>query len=1005
MSILTKLREKVLFNKFVDKRMKVQLFNGITMQPIVALHRWPHLHQENKQKHSRNVPEDPEELEQAKQSITKALVKFLRPLCSSYKFGIAFSCTDNYFPNNGHALKIISKLTAFAFVDSAYRDVVSSTLVACPDILPAFALSIKSSFDVAANKYFMAIIQVYMDILSKVNIPYVIEREHEFILKLLLPVPLSGSYVHSIISHHSNDQSLKVCGLQLLERILATAEKVIKGLLESLYLTKANIVEKAVQGFLQKAVTSVNEIMFVWSSVINDEDATESDVDNRLLVVKALSLYARFLPSPDLNSIVKPEQLMAATIRMTHLRDDNKLQLLVACLHLINTLQSKFDVLYQARNELMQQDLLDTFKLLLSLYLDGMKADDEGAPSKQKDILQPLAEHIEKTLVNYGFSSQSEANIRFWLEALVGRDEACIDFLCRSIVTTIASLEHYSDQVVVITRNTAVEQSFEPGMSNTMVSVESRVEDCTDIVAANVPLAFSRLILGNLELLAKDKSASVMDYFCHVIEQYIRHLPDPQVLAQYLLTDTNLTIPDLLARCCRCWLGQKPNDDLLVSKGETFTKNMDYVFLTKDYHYIDAMIKEKSLFPTCFENRQKLIKATLLFLQVDTSDTAHVEKEDAIVAYIKVLQRLTLDECINSEEGSNTDLCSLALNHPALMKCNPFITGKFPIFVATLLRRVSDDAESSKAVPLKYFKQYCQKLALLLNKGCVDESLDYWTPFEPLLGNACASAESVTPLIEILFTFSELFTQSTSLLNLALQALQALKSSPSGNTSQDSKLHCLFHSTLDKYAPIITGEAEPSEELLTVLKLVWDLLAVALQPSDAAVLDNGKLKGLLSLSQTLGGSLLLRSLQLHPPHANYIIKRITRTGPIVPGQGSVLLFLLELPDTAPEFVLQMLEAAKPTVVAWLKEYDAADQPGYHGLTALMVNRNLIGGGEAFSAVKNAYSRMVEGGDAPPDHILTIWSVHVFACSFSFLFVSDLVLSFNEIYTNTVQILF
>ena len=818
-------------NPIVEKTMKIKLFTNNNATLLIKLLYW--IGKPSKDKQSSYVALQSPVIIEGRKEISEELSEFLKILCSSYQFGIAFSENVNRTPNNGHALYIIKNLPKSAITEKKFQEVISLTLFFCPDIVVQYGNHLIRTLEKGDNPQFIGALNMYADMISQtVSLSH---RNIEIlkILQLLIPKPIDGNLIHSLL-HDAHSEGLNFACLRVIHSITSMGDKLLKNM-EGKYAIKCLELTAAIKKFLQEAITNIENITAIWRQYMNNEDTAEL-YDKILIVLQVLDSYARFSPSSELQNKIKPDNLLAETLNMPRHENDN-LELIISCFRLINTLQCKFDVLSQAEDELKQQDLVDKFKLIITLYVRTCASVQENTNSDK--VLLLVHEHIVNTLNTYGFS-HSEADISPWLKALVGRDESCIDFLCYSIVSSIASLQSYYDKIVVITRNNAAAQPFEPTILYDRFCMESMIEDSTDVSTANVPLCFSRIVLGNIKMLYQKESTKEMDYFSEVIGMYIQGLQNPQVLAQYLLNDSELELPSSLARCCRCWLGQIP-DKTNLKMGKTLATKLQYIFMSKDYTLVDSILQE-NVFPETLDLRMALLKSVLVYLEVDTMDSATVDSEMAVEAYLKLAQFIaqSISERFSCEI-SISKLNTVILDHPALFnKYDIFKPDARFTYVVKLLQEIlADEAEIKNGVVFTYYKDSYCKLQLHLKKNTVHEDFDYFKIFSHLLLESSHMFEINFALLNIVFDASESFMLNESFVKLMTTVLGCVAQFINEFKKQEI-IHSLLYSHLSNRSSLLFKST--SSGLVTFFKLSQRLIIETMQADDVDRFDHGEME-------------------------------------------------------------------------------------------------------------------------------------------------------------------
>ncbi|KAF2367091.1 Nucleolar pre-ribosomal-associated protein 1 C-terminal domain [Trinorchestia longiramus] len=996
-AIIKALHEKILLNPKIKGGVKVHLFNRLTLVPILKINKWT-----GPKKNKKSVPDDDddeendlgvddvEQLLAGREKIIDAQCAFLKTLCSSYNHGIAVRATMDYKPHNGHVLNLITQLPISSFVDSRYRSLIMESLVACPDIRVQYAKSMRAQLIIGPDKYFMGFVKMYEELIERTNAEALAHRSIEAITRFLLPVPVSGYFVSLLLHHASKDVRLKVSGISLMLSVLVMGNRVLKAIQKESSLTPASKLKNILVAFVKEAVPDLQFVVDVWNEIM-DGPEVEGRSESLLVIVKFLALYSRFQPS-ELQKTIKPDQMLEQVQQLKDWKEDHRLPLLIACLQLATSLQSKFDAFSLAQNSSTKSELFNSFKMLFKIYLESVSVVEDEIARKEK-ILVPLLEHIETSLINYGFSDQGESNIQLWLEELMGRGPECLDFLCSSIVSTIASLEHFSDKVVVITSNSTTDEYFDFTRMLQQYPIELLVKDSTDISVSNVNLSFSRLILGSLEVIptiADEDRTQVLGYFSVVIQRYVCKLQDPQVLVKYLMTETEIELPEPLVQLCRCWLGKKPKTPVVNKDGgDSFADKLASIFFTKSYSTVDSLVVETALSESLNE-RKNLLLSLLMYIKADTCEGSSVVSK-ASPAYAKILDHVMRSTVSDfKEEASKLGIFSIALDHAALIsRYDPFSSDPLQCMPTQLLTELYQEKTSNLKIIIPYFKKACDKLnsRIMSKDECVDD-VDYALPFTPFfLDPTLLAHSSLVGLLEITSSASEEFYSNETFVELASKTVCALKAQCSSVSTADQRsLHQLTKRYLTSLCHLVTGASEEaSPSVVSFLKNLQGLMSVTMLPVDVQSLDKDMLKWIFTLSKALGGEVLLRILELHPPHSSYIAKRLKKSSPVFPAHASLLLYLC-YPNkddssltssssdlVSAEFTTAMMAEAKPFVIEWLKDYDAIYEPGYVGLATKLIKAGHIGPADAVSIVKAIYPRLIEGGN-PPLHLSSVCSV-------------------------------
>ncbi|XP_018012356.1 uncharacterized protein LOC108669517 isoform X2 [Hyalella azteca] len=986
-AVITALHEKILLNPDVkQKGLKVHIFNSLTLEPILKISKWtgPKTNKISsitieEEEEDINV-ENLEEIRAGREKIIDAQCAFLTTLCTSYTFGIAARAYADHKPSNGHVLDLIKLLPTTSFVDKRYRKLIVESLVACPDIRMQYAVAMSSRLIIGPDKYFMGFVKMYEELIYRTHAEALARRGFDAVKKFLMPVPVSSYFISLLLRHKSQDLKLKSCALSLMLSVLIMGNRIVKAMHRESWFIVAGQVENLIIAFVEECIPDIKLVLDVWNEIFKKNEV-ESMVDSLLVIVKLLALHSRLQLAPELHKVVKPDQILEQVSQLSVLNEEQRLPLLITCMQLATSCQSKFDAFSLAQNTETQSELFQSFKMLFTIYLDSKNMMDDEENRREK-ILTPLLEHIETSLVNYGFFDQGESNIELWLEELVGRGPECINFLCDSIVTTIASMEHFSDKVVVITSNSKTDEPFDFNRMLDEYPVELLIKDNTDISVSNIDLSFSRLILGNLAVLSKAPTAEVTEYFSVVIQRYIRLLPDPQVLVRYLMTDCDIEMPDPLMQCCRCWLGKKPKRPIPESDGDTFSTKLSNIFFAKNFSAVDALISETAL-PETLKERKELLRSLLTYIHADTSENSSVAK-NASPAYAKLLEhvmRSTVEDF--KEEASKLSIFSVALDHPALIsRYSIFSSDPLQSMATHLLTELFQEKTSNLKIMTPYFKKACDQLQSRITLENSPGEIDFMFPFTPFFLDGLFTCASLSSLLDIISSASEEYYSNDSFVELASKTVTELKQKSSSLNLQDQRcLNQLAKRHLMSLCHVITDSDGPSYAFVAFLKNLQSLLAVTLVPADAETIERGALKWMFSLSKHLGSDLLLQTMKLHPPHASFVVKRLKKTL-WFPSHATLLLELFNAceDETSPfhtlvdhELVTANLAAAKPFVVEWLKDYDAEQEMGYTGLTTKLIDAGLIDPSEAVSVVKVIYPRIMEG-ENPPLHLASVCAV-------------------------------
>lgn len=834
-SILTLLRKNILMNLDVTKSLKVITFNGETTKNLVMLHKWTKPREGNETFHDRE--NSPLTIE-GRKHISVALCELLLPICSSYDHGIALPVKKDRIPCNGHSLSIIRLLSVSTLVDKQYRDIISSTLRTCPDIIKEYASHIQTKLEVGSNISFVSTMTMYSELVAGVEPASLATKPLPQILQLMFPEPITGLFISSVFQHPAEDLKLKIISLRIMHASLVLGYQLLKQ--KSMSADTAVQVTQYITKFFEEAVADVEDLLLLWYKLIANNSPDESMRDVPLILIKVLYYFVHFRPSSELKNKIKPEHVFTSALKITDQQVTDKRQLSIFCLQLTSSLQCKFDVFSQAKDEIRHQELVHIFELVLSRYVNARDDNDES-----DDTRSLIEEHIESTLTKYGFSSHTESVITPWLKALMGRNESCVEFLSNSIVATIASLETYYDQVVVITRNNTGEIPLELSFLSNKLSMW--VEDSADITGANVPLCFSRLILGQLEILKQTPNEVLMEYFTEVMRLYMPTLPDPQVLARYLIGDSDLKLSPSIARYCLCWLGQKA-DKIEIPKGDTFATKLEYLFMSKDFSLVDEIIKTS--LPKVLSENKTLLGTVFLYLQVDTMDSATEEKEIVVPSYLKIAQHILKSICKKfKSEVSKFDIYIFILEHPAIFTTFSIFhqDERYSLAVKLINEIIEAEPDTERPILKAYFQECYWKLKLHLAKDGAQDSINYVHLFQPFFPVISQLSDAHISLLMTILDAPGSFLQCKSFLKFACKIMDVVSSSPRLAVEKQS-VHSTLFSYLCQYNYLLDDEEKQEDGVSGVEQYGFAALFTYVQrglqqtmlPYDAVRLSHGK---------------------------------------------------------------------------------------------------------------------------------------------------------------------
>ncbi|XP_073991031.1 nucleolar pre-ribosomal-associated protein 1 isoform X2 [Rhodnius prolixus] len=168
--ILTALEEWLINRKDVTKSAKLYVFNSKTLSHLANLYQWnPKSWRENvKDKKITIPPTDPEEL-----SLVRAKVHhLLLTLCTSVKFGVIFN--DPKYGTSQHKVNSLVQqfLTNFSqpWEDILKNELVSKTLLACPDLIKPFCNSIASFLKLPTSTKWITAMQFITNIIEGIEV-------------------------------------------------------------------------------------------------------------------------------------------------------------------------------------------------------------------------------------------------------------------------------------------------------------------------------------------------------------------------------------------------------------------------------------------------------------------------------------------------------------------------------------------------------------------------------------------------------------------------------------------------------------------------------------------------------------------------------------------------------------------------------------------------------------------------------------------------------------------
>ena len=963
--MLRVIKEKVLLNRSIDKSLKVQLFNNTTLKHLFGFNSWTVPFQDGE---GTPLPN----LDEAKSSLASEICSFLKLVVCSFEYGIlVLPGASVQRPLNGHVLDIIKEFQTSDFKCKELRDVVSSALAQCPELASEYANKMRSPFSHVDHEEYHHLLKVLVDMVSSLSVDKLAGKDVDYCLAALIPAPLDSAYVKNILSGQWVKSEAKFTALQFVEANMAKTSSLVEALNANRKNAQADKIFEKVKRFALNCLPPINSIKTFWNEALNSESmSTKEKIAKMDHIAKLFGHISEWAPSPQFANKIKPEQMLS-DIQLMDAEEDVKLPLIITCLCLVSSLQSKFEVLRQAKDGVLHKELFTTIEVLLDFYIK-IDCTSELGQKKSKHISSTLEEHIKKTLMNYGFS-QTEADIKVWLESLMGCGASTVQTVCNAIVTTIANLETYYDQVVVITSN-AVSQNSQSSAVSLKFLGNAQIVDSTNICAANVPLSFSRMVLGFLDVMQNYSDEDFHQYFCRAIKKYILDVAEPQILAQYLLS-REINFLSELPLHCKCWLGEALPEKTQESPGESINEKVDYIFFTKSFKDVDAILEKASL-PEDATFHLEILKRILLCLQIDTSGNASVEKIKASDAYCKLLKWF-LNEVAESE-GILT-FYEKVLNHPTIFNgYDPFTRNYYASFVEEIISTLIAVDKTNKNI-VSYFKQMCFQLKLFLETHQDLKDSDFLTGFSVFLDDEKLVPEelleSLVDLYQIILQAPrEKFLQSQSLSHLGTKVAVAVKMHV--NTHSKPLVSYMWTHLTNKmdvalFDPVAVEENLPLASLLKFYQSVISCLAKAMDSSDIELLEKSDIRWLVSCSSVTGCDLVERILHDQPNYISFTIKTFKKMSSLSAGAAPILHKILNegLADEA--FASEVLEKLKKPVVDWLLDYNSPSSPTLFSFLKKLHENNSLNTKDIFEPVEIVQNKLLVEKEMPPNHLIAI----------------------------------
>ncbi|CAL4062459.1 unnamed protein product, partial [Meganyctiphanes norvegica] len=1013
LNVLRIVHKSILLNAAVSKTIKVKIFTKDSMKPLVELYNWkgPTWNKGKRQDIIAEDGQDEQQIKEDAQQIRKLLQEMMLTLCSSVKYGIIFKEKDQISnkSNNMHIYRIMS-LFESPWESCEGRELVGSILGACPDLLKVYLPSLKDHLVPRPAPAFLSLLDFFISIIQHQE-PYkkTVEKSFFGLTSFLIPLPLSPSLFNSLV--HSPFASVRYAGVSLILTILNKTKETLQEIKLKASLTQEdlrNLERKTIESIF-KVIGGINGIVHCWKLACGLELPTIADtaeigshiaemadpvqLDKTLMtIVKVIVLYSEMLPPQIIKEAVKP-LTMLQNIREISKDNENEdelnkvestLELSAMTLGLlvefeVVTQDIKTEICISDANQELETNL---FYQLIITYAESQKQLHNAEDKTKRDVMVHVMSRCEdiltKTLAKNGLSPHYEGNIQYWLQHLQGKELKLCKFLTHVILKTRAGLSQYTDLLVEVAAKYHAANNEKGCLQNylDLDALESMdVVDNEDVSALSIPLPFSRMLAAASDLIVANADVELIEYFSHVVEEYLHTLNDPGFLSSFLLQRETVMSSELQLYV-KYWLGMIDSNGkeiaiLRENRHSSFANHLKYMFVSRNFKEIKDSLELdifKNLFGT--EEITLIVQQLLAYLHHELSSEKQNSGMDSVTNYCFILNHIYSELEDKSYYDTALQVLKLILKHPIIFdNYEPLKTAKWNAITdmaQEFIILVFEKHQPLASCTRPYFEKVLKSL-----RSCIvnqDTDIDFCKVIGPFISlkNNVLTYQDLEELSNICLK-AQCFSTPT-LGKLADEVFTLLEKATGSKRKPLEESEQLF---IRKFIELGTIVENKDSEQLALMRILEKVLIKVLR-KDSTKITKEDIKQIMTI-QPPCANLCLHITSLDPTYCPIIAKRIKKQGPILPAQAQLLVTLLEQ-DESKDIAVGALKKCIDDIKSWCFGTGELHN-GYPQLLNHCLHNNLMDSAWCISLCKHIYNIVVEEKQVPPPHIVSL--AHVF----------------------------